>query len=143
MDADGKPIPEAAVSYEGTIRGEVTTDEKGKYLIRKMPLGTYRIRGAKTGYDAPDPVEAKLKESKAYSDLNFRLVIKVEATESAFTKQDAWKILRDYIKHRKDFMDAIEGYDLVDIESIIEIKELIKSMKSGKTVLWGARMVDE
>ncbi len=51
LDADGKPVVAATVLVVGTRLGAYT-DAEGKYLILKVPPGTYEVKASRLGYNA-------------------------------------------------------------------------------------------
>ena len=51
LDADGKPVAAATVLVVGTRLGAYT-DAEGKYLILKVPPGTYEVKASRLGYNA-------------------------------------------------------------------------------------------
>lgn len=53
-DSTGAPLPKARVELldgEGRYRGATTTDSAGRFLFRHVPIGAFRLRAARAGYE--------------------------------------------------------------------------------------------
>ncbi len=71
-DAQGAPLPRAAVSVDA-IGARTTTDDQGSYEIRGVPAGTHTLRVRLLGY-VPQSVQVTVSETQA-TRRDFSLVV--------------------------------------------------------------------
>jgi Ca-activated chloride channel family protein len=71
-DAGGKPVAYAQIVVVGTRYGAMT-DEKGFFVIRNMPAGTYSLRAAAIGYEELVVHDVVVEKGKTKESLALRL----------------------------------------------------------------------
>ncbi|MDE3249751.1 MAG: carboxypeptidase-like regulatory domain-containing protein [Bacteroidota bacterium] len=135
-DEKGAPLPFASVFVKGTSIG-TTANNLGKYSIDLGP-GTYTISCQHVNYTR---MEQSVTMTDAPAELNFSLTLQQttmkEVVVTAGAEDPAYEIIRNAIKKKKDYADALDSFTCDAY-----IKTLIRTRKVPKKV-FGQKIGDE
>src|SRR3989339_889258 len=132
VGGDGKGLAEVVISFDGALKGEVKTNEGGNFLIKDAIIGKYTLKIAKTGYKVPAPLEVELKEKKAFV---IKDDIKLLVEPVNITKEQVLSVFKELLKSNQVVLEAINGYELTDIETKGDLTEIMKNLSGKKSVI--------
>lgn len=89
------------VSYDGPVKGMVTTNSGGEYKIEDLPLGDYSLKAKHTDYPESEALIVAVTESKSFGNKNLNIVTSAAASSVAASTTTAKKDEKEEKKETK------------------------------------------